>query len=154
MHIAHNHPHVGEDGVVDMPMLRTWNQRGSLIALVRALIAIFQEKMPVFDRRKQVRPASSGRIGGEYSGNRGADKEIARANVSPMRPSLAQDNRELLKRQIAELETQQSDLTRTSRQLDTAKADHRVKAVIANLGENQGKSELSSLSAAFSCIYR
>ena len=153
MLITSNHPHVGVDGVVDIPMLRTWNQRGSLMVLVRALIAIFQEKMPVFARQRQVRPASSGRIGEECSGKRGADKEIARANVSPMRP-LTQDNRELLKRQIAELEAQQSDLMRTSRQLDTAKADHRTKAVSANLGENQDKSELSSLSAAFPCLFR
>lgn len=149
MHIAPNHPNVGEDGVVDIPMLRTWNQQGSLMTLIRALTEIFQEKMPVFNRKRQERPASSGRIDGDYSGNRGADNERSRANASPMQP-LAQDSRELLKRQIAELETQQNDLIRTSRQLDTAKADHRTKAVSTNTGQNQGKSDPFTLFTVFS----
>ena len=142
MSIAPKHPHVGEDGVVDMPMLRTWNQQASLMALVRALSAIFQEKMPVFDRRRQVRPASSGRVEGVFAGNRATEREKARKNVSPVRRN--SEEGEPLQRQIAELETRQSELMRVSSRLEVSKTELRSKAVSPNVGETTDQFGLTS----------
>ena len=127
MCIPQNHPHVGVDGVVDIPLLRSWNGYSNLVALVRELTSLFQQKMPVFDRRAQARPASSGGrrspIVKESSSNKVKETgDLPSRQQNPVLHSHSDSMEVKMTKVISDLEARYNELMRTNQQLDAQKS--------------------------------